>query len=207
MSINRLASISKRTSLMAQVLAIACAGTVWVISPPRLTADESDKLTYLTFTAPVEVPGKVLQPGTYVFKLLDSASSRNIVEILDRDQKHLYATILAIPNYRMKPSDQTIVRFAERPSGEPEAIEAWFYPGDNYGQEFVYPHQRATELAKRTDHDVLSMTDQAGKEISTTATSANDPGIKAMQNTDVTGVNPSGGAVAISVIIATSPGK
>ena len=155
----------------------------------------------------VEIPGKVLPPGTYAFKLLDSTGSRNIVQIFDKDQKKLYATILGIPDYRPEPPDKTIVRFDERPTGSPEAIEAWFYPGDPYGVEFVYPHQRAMELAKRTNHNVLSMRDDQEKTIATTATSASDAGIKEMENTEVTGVSPSGGPIDVTIIVGTSPSR
>ena len=109
----------------------------------RAAADLHDKKTVVTFSAPVEIPGKVLTPGTYVFKLLDPSSERKIVEVYDKDEKKLYATILAVPDYRLKPSDKPLIRFEERPSNTPEAIKAWFYPGDNYGVEFVYPHERA----------------------------------------------------------------
>ncbi|HEY1755431.1 MAG TPA: hypothetical protein VGG72_08545 [Bryobacteraceae bacterium] len=109
----------------------------------RATADEWDKKTTVTFNAPVEVPGTVLPAGTYVFKLLNSPSDRHIVQIYDADEKKLYATILAVPDYRLKPTDKPVLRFEERPSGQPEALEAFFYPGDNFGQQFVYPHKRA----------------------------------------------------------------
>lgn len=196
-----------KNPFLSAMPAIACLAAACVALMPHVTADEYDKLTYVTLSAPVEVPGKVLPAGAYAFKLLDSSANRNIVQIFDRDQKHLYATILAIPNYRLKPSDKTVIRFEERPSGSPEAIEAWFYPGDDYGQEFVYPHQRAVELAKRTNHNVLSMGDESGKTISISATSASDPGIKSMQDTEVSGVNPSGGPVEVTVIVATAPHK
>src|SRR5204862_769013 len=123
----------------------------------RSAADQWDKKTIVTFNAPVEVPGKVLPAGTYVFKLLDSASNRNIVQIYDKDEKQLLATILALPDYRLKPSDKPVITFEERPSGSPEAIKAWFYPGELYGQQFVYPHDRAVALAKRSNQPVLSM--------------------------------------------------
>ena len=48
-------------------------------------ADEWNKETKLEFSAPVEVPGKVLAAGKYVFRLLDSESDRNIVEIFSED--------------------------------------------------------------------------------------------------------------------------
>ena len=105
-------------------------------------ADEWNKETKLEFSAPVEVPGKVLAAGKYVFRLLDSESDRNIVEIYSEDangNQKLVATIPAIPDYRQDTPDKPIVNFEERASGSPEAIHSWFYPGDNTGWEFVYP--------------------------------------------------------------------
>jgi hypothetical protein len=119
-------------------------------------ADEWNKKTVVTFTAPVELPGIVLPPGTYVFKLMDSQSNRNIVQVFNKDETHLFTTILAIPNYRLEPSENTVLRFEERPSNTPEAIRAWFYPGDNFGQEFVYPKGQGSEIAKRTSIPVLT---------------------------------------------------
>src|ERR1700683_256501 len=109
----------------------------------RATADEWDKKTTVTFNSPVEVPGKVLPAGTYVFKLLDSPSDRHIVQIYDADQKKLFATILAVPDYRLKAADKPVIQFEERAPGAPEAIEAFFYPDDTFGLQFVYPHERA----------------------------------------------------------------
>jgi hypothetical protein len=39
----------------------------------------------------------------------------------------------------METPDKAILQLEERPSGQPEALKAWFYPGDNTGIEFVYP--------------------------------------------------------------------
>jgi hypothetical protein len=175
------------------------------LSAVRANADQWDKKTTVTFSAPVEVPGKVLSAGTYVFKLLDSPSERHIVQIYDADEKKLYATILAVPDYRLKPSDKPVIRFDERQSGQPEAIEAFFYPGDNFGQQFVYPHKRAVELAKRTNHNVLSMSDDMSKNMAAAAKSGDDPSVKAMENTEVMGVDPSGVPVELLVVIAERP--
>ena len=172
---------------------------------PRLFADQFDKKTIVTFSAPVEIPGKALPAGTYVFKLLDSTSNRNIVQVWDKDEKHLLATVLAIPDYRLKPADKPVIRFEERPSGTPEAIKAWFYPGDQYGQQFVYPHDRAVELAKRTNQKVLSMRNDVAKNITTQAKSASDPSIQEMQKTEVTGVDPSGDEVELNIVILEKP--
>lgn len=134
---------------------------VGTLLAPYVRADEEDKKTVVTFNEPVQVPGTVLPAGTYVFKLADSQSDRHIVQIFNADESRLFATILAIPDYRTTPSDKTIVTFDERPSGQPEALRTWFYPGDNYGQEFVYPKQKASELAQVNRRPVPSIPDEA----------------------------------------------
>src|SRR5579864_3513078 len=96
-------------------------------------ADEWNKETKIEFSAPVEVPGKVLDAGKYVFKLADSESDRNIVQIFSEDasgDQKLVTTVLAIPAYRTATPDEPIIKFQERGSGSPEAVQSWFYPGD-----------------------------------------------------------------------------
>lgn len=118
------------------------------ISVSTARADEWNKKTVLTFSQPVEIPGHVLPAGTYTFKLKDSATDRHIVEIYDAKETKLIATVMTIPNYRLKVSDATVIKFREVPAGSPEAIRAWFYPGNTLGREFVYPKERAMALAK-----------------------------------------------------------
>src|SRR5438105_15019367 len=124
-------------------------------------ADDWNRKTSITFSGPVEIPGVhlagwgVLPAGTYVFKILDSQSDRHIVQIFSKDELTVYATILAIPNYRLQATDKTVITFRERPAGQPEALRAWFYPGKEWGEEFVYPKARAIILAKETHTAVL----------------------------------------------------
>ena len=129
------------------LLAISMFGAT-VLSSAR--ADTWNKKTVVTFNQAVEVPGKVLPAGTYTFQLLDSPSDRHIVQIFTADGSHIIATILAINNYRLEPTGDTVMKFSERPGDSPDALRAWFYPGDNFGQEFVYPKVRAIQLAQTT---------------------------------------------------------
>jgi len=129
-------------------------------APSAMMADEEDKATKLTFSEPVEVPGQVLAAGTYWFTLADSQGDRNIVQIWNADRTRLVTTILAIPDYRMPPKGRTVIDFEERPSDQPEAIHSWFYPGNDVGEEFVYPKTRAKQLAKQAGRPVLSMPDE-----------------------------------------------
>jgi hypothetical protein len=119
-------------------------------------ADQWNKRTTVTFTRPVELPGVVLPAGTYVFKLANSNSNRHIVQVFNAEENKIFATILAIPNYRLTPTDKVVMPFEERAPGNAEAMRAWFHPGDNFGQEFVYPKARAAEIAEATHELVLS---------------------------------------------------
>ena len=130
-------------------LLAACAGLATLTLTPAAHADEWNKLTIITINEPIQVPNMVLPPGKYAMQLLDSPSDRNIVQIFNADRTHLITTILAMPNYRLEPSGKTVLTFWETPPGQPKALRAWFYPGDNYGQEFAYPKSAATQIAAR----------------------------------------------------------
>jgi hypothetical protein len=109
---------------------------------PNVRADAWNKKTVVTFSRPVEVPGEVLPAGTYVFKLLSNEANRRVVQIFSEDQTKLMATIMAVPDYRLVATEKPVISFEERPSGSPEALGSWFYPGDNHGVRFVYPTLR-----------------------------------------------------------------
>lgn len=102
----------------------------------------------------------------YTFLLLDSNSDLNIVQIFNKQQTHLFATIVTGPDYRLQPTGRTVITFAETSAGNPLALRAWFYPGDPYGQQFVYPKSRVVETARRSNHPVLSMADTMASNIS-----------------------------------------
>lgn len=124
---------------------------------PMVIADDWDKTTKITFNEPVQVPGKVLPAGTYVFKLLDTTSNRHIVQIFNEDHTSLITTVMAIPNQRLEPAGKTILTYDERPADQPIALAAWFYPGDNFGQEFVYPKSESEQLSRLNKREVPSM--------------------------------------------------
>ena len=140
--------------MLRRLAMLSClAALAWIV-PAR--ADQWDKKTTVTFSRSIELPGIVLPAGTYVFRLLDDKGNRHVVQVFNADETHLFTTILALPNYRLKPTSDTVMRFAEAKRDNPEAMRAWFYPADNFGQEFVYPRKRATELAASANVPVLT---------------------------------------------------
>ena len=104
---------------------------------PSAKADEWDKKTVITVHEKIQIQGTTLEPGIYVMKLLDSPSDRRILQIFNAEETELQTTILANAAYRFEPTGDTRFTFAEVPAGQPPAISTWFYPGDNYGLQFL----------------------------------------------------------------------
>jgi hypothetical protein len=192
-----------RNRLMVLVFCMAAVAGLFAISA---RGDKSDKRTIFTFSAPVEIPGgKVLPAGTYTFKLLDTSADRNIVQIFNKDQTTLYATVLAIPDYRRNPTDKALVTFEETKQGGPPAIKEWFYPGESYGQEFVYPKPRAVEIAKNSNQPVPSMSSESASNISQSATSSNDASVVAMKDTPLKAEEANGDEVEVAEVFIVHP--
>ena len=167
--------------------AMCCAAALTACLAPGVRADEFNKKTILTFSGPVQIPGATLAAGTYVFKLADLASNRHVVQVFDKDEKKIYATILAIPDQKLEPSDEPVVLFAERPAGTPQAVKAWFYPGETIGNEFVYPKDQAMKIAKASHTSVLSMEE-------TPATTTEEERRESMKSASVTRIDETGAA-------------
>src|SRR3954466_15055338 len=89
---------------------------------PGAAADDWDRKTVVTFSAPFEVPGvgaQTLPAGTYVIKVVDTLTDRHIVRIFSQDETHIFTTIMAIPNFRLHATDKTVITFKERGEGQP----------------------------------------------------------------------------------------
>ena len=113
--------------------------------------------TILTFSDPVMVPGATLQPGTYVFQLVDSNTSRHTVQVTKENDRNVIALAQAVPMKRTEPKGDIVVRFNPTDVGSPPALKGWFYPGSLYGHEFIYPEEQAKLIAERTKTIVLSV--------------------------------------------------
>jgi len=172
---------------------------------PAVHADEWNQKTIFTFSGPVEIPGRVLDAGTYVFKLANSASDRHIVQVFSGDEMRLYGTFLAIPDYRMKPSDKPIVKFEERPGGSPDAIKGWFYPGRNYGHEFVYPKNRAVELARTLHTPVPAMPTELAVDIIKLDVRLDGPEVVELDAAPLMAEEPDGEEAEIEADFQTAP--
>jgi hypothetical protein len=120
------------------LLSIVMAGSIAVAAAP-VSAETVDKLTYMTFSGRVQVPGAKLDPGTYRFRLANDTTSRNVIQVLSHDGRSVYAMFHTIPDMRMNVTSESTVTFRETPAGVPPAVKSLFYGGEHSGYEFVYP--------------------------------------------------------------------
>jgi len=182
-----------------KVVALLCSlALIAMVFATNSKADTFDKKTVITFSESFEVPGvdaQILPAGTYVFKVFESFGDRNIVQIFSADETHLFTTILAINNYRLKPTEKTVLTFKERGEGQPEAIKAWFYPDNAFGQEFVYSKKRALELAKIVNEPVLAMP------IETNVV----PPAEVLKSVQLEAIKPSGEEAPVAEVVSAPP--
>jgi len=203
----------KYMNLFKTVTTVCGIALMGAILLPNAKADAWDRKTVITFSGPVEIPGVhlkgwgVLPAGTYVFKILDSQSNRHIVQIFNKEETTVYATILAIPNYRLKATDKTVITFRERPAGQPEALRAWFYPGRNWGEEFVYPKAKALELARATNVPVLFVPDELPLEVAEPIRSADEPVVVELKRAPIMAIRPTGEEVQLAQVVTPPPAE
>lgn len=147
-----------------RIARIACTLLVCLAMTNGLAAQPSNKKTKVTFSGPFEIPNPhtktgvmTLPAGSYIFTLVDTAADRHIVRVTDMNGK-VMSTIMAIGDYRLNASSKTVMYFGESAAGKPVALKSWFYPGDNYGNRFIYPKVKAQALAAETNQPVPSYT-------------------------------------------------
>ncbi len=199
--------------LLRVVTPVFCMALIGTAFSPSAKADDWNRKTEITFSGPVEIPGVhltgwgILPAGTYVFKIMDSQSDRHIVQIFNKDETTIYATILAIPNYRLRSTDKTVITFRERPAGQPEALRAWFYPGRNWGEEFVYPKAKAIELAKATNTPVLFTPAEIPVEVVEPVKSVDEPVVVELKRAPIMAIKPTGEEVQLAEVVTPPPAE
>jgi hypothetical protein len=186
------------------IAAAFCLIFIAAVMAPVTTAQgqNGDKKTVVTFNEPIEIPGGVILPaGTYFFKLLNADTGRYIVQISNEHETHMFATLITIQNFRYHPTDQVVMTFAERQAGAPPAIRTWFFPGEKFGREFVYPKARALELAQQTNETVLAMPVDLAANITAPAATAYDAPVVALKQAPVVAVTPAGEEVPLTTVV------
>ena len=124
-------------------------------------AQTEDKKTYFTFSGPVAVPGATLPAGKYLFRIVDTTTSRKVIQVMSSDQKKSFAMMNTIPDTRRDPAKDATVAFYETPRGTAAAVKSWWYPGETIGYQFIFPRNQAIKIAKDTGKPVLTTKTEA----------------------------------------------
>ena len=123
------------------VLAVLCAATLaGLIAIPSIADAWATHDNFITFSAPVALPGVTLAPGTYLFRSPSEMSS-NVVQVLRRDKGRpmvSYFMGMTQPVERTNSDPRSLVSLGEAVSGQPTPIKAWFPNGERLGHSFVY---------------------------------------------------------------------
>jgi len=173
---------------MLKTLVSACAfAVVALMTSSVANAQAIDRRTFFTFTQPVTLPGVTLPAGKYLFRILDTDSSRRVVQVLNAEGTRSYALLLSIPAQRLQAPSRPEIGFMETASTMPAAIRTWWYPGTTLGYEFIYPREQALKLAKGTTGPVL-----------TTVAAQNDT-TEEMKTADLSRVSSTGADAPVTV--------
>lgn len=119
-------------------IGLAAAALLVATTATPASAMRNDKLTYLTFTAPVQIPGMTLGAGTYRFRLVDPDTGRKVMQVASEDGHYIYTMFHTLPDYRSTVTDETTVTFIEAPAGVAPPVKSLFYGGETYGYAFLY---------------------------------------------------------------------
>jgi hypothetical protein len=139
--------------LLAAILSAAMAITA--VSPQNPGLEWNKKSTFIA-DQQVEFPGLVLEPGTYIVRLSENDEKRSVVEILSANEAQLLASVIAVPDHRLRPEGSEEFTFHQTKAAGPRAVQSWYFAGDLVGLEFVYPKMRAKELARQSDGHVMA---------------------------------------------------
>ena len=118
------------------LLAVVGAAILGVLVTASANAWNTDT-TYLTFNAPVALPGVTLPAGTYEF-VTPSATNKDIVQVLNRAHSRSYFMGITVPVERPRGAENRVVTIGEAAPGQPAPIKAWFPRDQAVGHLFVY---------------------------------------------------------------------
>lgn len=137
-------------------LTAACAVVLLTTAVAAAQGTVADRKTIVTFSGPVSIPGATLPAGTYVFRIADSPANRHIVQIFDREDAKILATLFAVPAERDQAEGDPVVSFKETPADRPPAVRYWYYAGEKGGNEFIYPRAQAMMIARASGEPVTA---------------------------------------------------
>lgn len=139
----------------------ACAALILALQPAPARADGWDRLTYFTFSGPVQLPGVTLAAGTYAFWLINPGTGSDVMRVASADGKTGKLFFMIRGSELDRAPDNPIVLLRETPAGSTPALQGWVYPGEVTPFEFIYSHRQAQALGAVAHHVAANAADSA----------------------------------------------
>lgn len=109
----------KKTLIVTSSMALL---SVLFVPPAVAATMDQYRISHLTFSEPVRLPGVALPAGTYTFERVVPG----VIRVLSKDHMTLYGTLMTIPRLRSERTTKQEVVFREARVGETPAITAWY---------------------------------------------------------------------------------
>ena len=126
--------------MFTRILSAAAIGALLLgvaVKPARAGSDALHR-EYLTFSAPIALPGVTLAAGTYTFEVPDAQFSSSLVRVRSKDGLHIYLTTFT--RFVTRPGGDNVrhVTFGEAAPGSAQPINVWFPLNGDHGRQFIY---------------------------------------------------------------------
>ncbi len=178
------------STMVRTILGLSLVAITLGASPAQ--AQPEDKRTFFTFSAPVALPGVTLPAGRYIFHLVDTTTTRKVVQVMSEDGKKPFAMMNSITDTRRDAAKDATVAFYETPRGTPAAVKTWWYPGERDGYQFIYPRAQARQIAQKTGKAVLTTkTEDTKSEVTRVDATGNDVSADAAASNSASSFNDS----------------
>ncbi len=100
---------------------------------PEFAAQQFYPVMIVTTSRPLEIPGQVLEPGQYSFRLLTSGTE---VAVARLDGSKSYGNLAIGPSWRRNGESGLLA--VQKDAGGPNRLVSWFFPGQSDGYSFLY---------------------------------------------------------------------
>jgi hypothetical protein len=87
-----------------------------------------------------------LPAGTYMFRIANPDTSRNVIQVANKQGTESFALLTAVQATRPDAPKDSEIRFRETAAGAPPAVGSYWYMGERTGYEFIYSKKQLAAL-------------------------------------------------------------
>jgi hypothetical protein len=126
-------------NVMSNIIKLTVASLVGILVAASVGATSIEHTNYVTFSAPVSLPGVSLAAGTYIFEVPLDTHSLDVVRVRSRDGRQVYFTgFTQAVERRAELAAGVGIVLGEAASGTPTPVRVWFPAGQRRGHQFIY---------------------------------------------------------------------